>query len=113
MNGAILGGTAGQGILRSVDDGSTWHRLGTKEAIEFDGTVRALAVDPDNPVCVLAGADAGICLSTDGGAHFSRVDSPANGQTIWSLAFHPTRPAWVVAGTGAPSRAHVWLARWW
>ena len=28
--------TAGQGILRSNDDGRTWHRLGLKEAIEFD-----------------------------------------------------------------------------
>ena len=29
MNGTILVGTAGQGILRSVDDGATWHRLAT------------------------------------------------------------------------------------
>ena len=42
MQGTILVGTAGQGILRSVDDGATWHRLGLKEAIEFDGVVRAL-----------------------------------------------------------------------
>ena len=43
MQGTILVGTAGQGILRSVDDGASWHRLGLKEAIEFDGVVRALA----------------------------------------------------------------------
>ena len=46
MKGTILVATAGQGILRSVDNGASWHRLGLKEAIEFDGTVRALAVDP-------------------------------------------------------------------
>ncbi|WP_416359545.1 WD40/YVTN/BNR-like repeat-containing protein, partial [Achromobacter insolitus] len=86
MQGTILVGTAGQGILRSVDDGATWHRLGLKEAIEFDGTVRSLAVDPADPRRVFAGADAGMCISTDGGAHFSRVDSPMNGMTVWAIA---------------------------
>jgi photosystem II stability/assembly factor-like uncharacterized protein len=104
-------GTAGQGILRSVDDGATWHRLGLKEAIEFDGTVRALAVDPSDPSRVLAGADAGICLSTDGGAHFKRADSSANGQTVWVVAFSPANPMLVLAGTGAPSRARMHRSR--
>ncbi|MDP1907049.1 MAG: hypothetical protein Q8K85_02020, partial [Hyphomicrobium sp.] len=66
MQGTILVGTASQGILRSVDDGATWHRLGLKEAIEFDGVVRSLAVHPSDPSRILAGADAGLCLSTDG-----------------------------------------------
>ena len=56
MEGTILVGTAGQGILRSIDDGATWHRLGLKEAIEFDGTVRCLLVDPRDPKRVFAGA---------------------------------------------------------
>ncbi|WP_297908639.1 glycosyl hydrolase [Thiomonas sp.] len=111
MNGTILVGTAGQGILRSVDDGVSWHRLGLKEAIEFDGVVRSLAVDPADPSRVLAGADSGICLSTDGGAHFRRVESPANGQTVWSLGFSPVDPKLVLAGTGAPSRARMFRSR--
>lgn len=111
MQGTILVGTAGQGVLRSVDDGATWHRLGLKEAIEFDGTVRALAVDPSNPARVLAGADVGLCLSTDGGAHFTRVDSPINGLTVWSIAFSPSDPSLVFAGTGAPSRARMFRSR--
>mgnify|MGYP003575444315 CR=1 FL=1 len=49
--------TAGQGILRSNDDGRTWHRLGLQEAIEFDGVVRALAVDPTPAERIYAGAD--------------------------------------------------------
>lgn len=105
MQGTILVGTAGQGILRSVDDGATWHRLGLKEAIEFDGTVRSLAVDPADPRRVFAGADAGMCVSTDGGAHFTRVDSPMNGMTVWAMAIDPTDPRRMYAGTGAPSRA--------
>lgn len=107
MDGTILVGTAGQGILRSVDDGATWHRLGLKEAIEFDGTVRCLAVDPSDPARILAGADAGLCLSTDGGAHFRRVESPIDGQTVWSIAFAPSDPSILFAGTGAPSRARL------
>lgn len=105
MQGTILVGTAGQGILRSVDDGATWHRLGLKEAIEFDGVVRSLAVDPQDPKRVFAGADTGICLSTDGGAHFKRLESPANGMTVWALAIDPSNPKNIFAGTGAPSRA--------
>ena len=105
MQGTILVGTAGQGILRSVDDGSTWHRLGLKDAIEFDGVVRCLAVDPQDPSRVFAGADCGICLSTDGGAHFTRLESPANGMTVWALAIDPRNPRHLFAGTGAPSRA--------
>ena len=111
MKGTILVGTAGQGILRSVDNGATWHRLGLKEAIEFDGTVRALAVDPQAPQRVLAGADVGLCLSDDGGAHFRRVDSPMNGHTVWALAFDPVDPRNVYAGTGAPSRARMYRSR--
>jgi photosystem II stability/assembly factor-like uncharacterized protein len=105
MKGTILVGTAGQGILRSVDDGASWHRLGLKEAIEFDGVVRGLAVHPTDPRVILAGADAGLCMSTDGGAHFSLVDSPMNGMTVWSLAIDPVDPSYIYAGTGAPSRA--------
>lgn len=111
MQGTILVGTAGQGILRSADDGATWHRLGLKEAIEFDGIVRSLAVDPSDSSRVLAGADAGMCISTDGGAHFKRVESPMNGQTVWSIAFSPSNPKLVFAGTGAPSRAHMYRSR--
>lgn len=111
MNGTILVGTAGQGILRSVDDGASWHRLGLKEAIEFDGVVRSLAVDPTNPERVLAGADAGMCLSVDGGAHFARVDSPMNAQTVWAIAYSPSDPAVVYAGTGAPSRAAMFRSK--
>lgn len=107
MQGTILVGTAGQGILRSNDSGASWHRLGLKEAIEFDGVVRCLAVDPSDPARVFAGADVGICLSTDGGAHFRRLESPANGQTVWALALDPRNPALVYAGTGAPSRARM------
>mgnify|MGYP003578831327 CR=1 FL=1 len=103
MKGTILVGTAGQGILRSVDNGASWHRLGLREAIEFDGVVRSLAVDPSDPSRVFAGADAGMCISTDGGAHFSRVDSPMKGMSVWANAIAPTDARHMYAGSGAPS----------
>jgi photosystem II stability/assembly factor-like uncharacterized protein len=105
MVGTILVGTAGQGILRSNDNGASWHRLGLKEAIEFDGTVRCLLVDPAHPQRVFAGADVGICLSEDGGAHFRRIDGPANGMSVWALAVDPRDARVMYAGTGAPARA--------
>jgi len=111
MKGTILVGTAGQGILRSVDSGASWHRLGLREAIEFDGVVRSLAVDPSDPSRVFAGADAGMCISTDGGAHFLRVDSPMNGMTVWAIAIDPTDARHMYAGTGAPSRAAMFRSQ--
>lgn len=108
MQGTILVATAGQGILRSSDDGQTWHRLGLKEPIEFDGTVRALAVDPHAPERILVGADCGACITLDAGAHFKRIDAPFNGQTVWSVAFDPSDSRIMYAGTGAPSRCRLY-----
>ncbi|MCE4536413.1 glycosyl hydrolase [Pelomonas sp. P7] len=105
MDYTIMVATAGQGILRSNDAGTTWHRLGLKEAIEFDGVVRALAVDPQRPERVYAGADCGLCISDDGGAHWRRADGAVAGMTVWSIAIDPSQPQVLYAGTGAPSRA--------
>lgn len=104
MDFTIMVATAGQGIVRSNDDGKTWHRLGLREAIEFDGVVRALAVDPTRPERVYAGADCGVCISDDGGAHWRRAAGATAGMTVWSIAIDPNNPSVVYAGTGAPSR---------
>jgi photosystem II stability/assembly factor-like uncharacterized protein len=105
MDFTIMVATAGQGILRSNDGGGTWHRLGLKEAIEFDGVVRALAVDPTNPRRIYAGADAGFCISDDGGAHWRLARGDIAGKTVWSIAIDPNDARVVYAGTGAPSRS--------
>ncbi|VVD64679.1 BNR repeat-containing glycosyl hydrolase [Pandoraea horticolens] len=107
MSATVLVATAGQGILRSNDDGKTWHRLGLKEPIEFDGIVRSLVVDPRNPARIYAGADAGLCISDDGGAHWHRPVNALNGQTVWSIAIDPHDSSVLYAGTGAPSRAGI------
>ncbi|MGJ7530609.1 WD40/YVTN/BNR-like repeat-containing protein [Variovorax sp. GB1P17] len=103
----VLVATAGQGILRSNDEGATWHRLGLKESIEFDGTVRALAVDPTQPQRIYAGADSGLSISTDGGVHWRRAEGLLTGQTVWSIAVDSRDPRVLFAGTGSPSRAAI------
>lgn len=105
MDSTIIVATAGQGMLRSNDKGKSWHRLGLGEPIEFDGIVRSLAVDPSRPSRVYAGADCGVCLSDDAGAHWRRARGAVEGMTVWSIAVDPSNPSVIYAGTGAPSRA--------
>jgi photosystem II stability/assembly factor-like uncharacterized protein len=108
MQGTILVATAGQGVLRSNDDGATWNRIPLDQGLEFDAVVRALAVHPEHPEIVYAGADAGLGRSTDGGTHWTRVDTPFNDNQVWSIAIDPNDPDSMLVGTGAPSRAVVY-----
>jgi photosystem II stability/assembly factor-like uncharacterized protein len=105
MQGTILVSTAGQGVLRSNDNGATWNRIPLDQALEFDAVVRTLAVHPTQPEVIFAGADAGLGRSDDGGTRWSRVDSPFNDSQVWSIAIDPNDPDSMLIGTGAPSRA--------
>ena len=108
MHGTILVATAGQGVLRSNDDGASWNRIPLEQALEFDSVVRALAVHPARPEVIFAGADAGLGRSDDGGTRWTRVDSPFNDTQVWSIAIDPNDPDSMLVGTGAPSRAAVY-----
>ncbi len=108
MQGTILVSTAGQGVLRSNDDGATWHRIPLDQGLEFDAVVRALAVHPTRPEVIFAGADAGLGRSDDAGTRWSRVDSPFNDQQVWAIAIDPHDPDSMLVGTGAPSRAAMY-----
>jgi photosystem II stability/assembly factor-like uncharacterized protein len=107
MQGTVLVATAGQGVLRSSDDGGTWHRIPLGQDVEFDAVVRCLAVHPDNPAVVFAGADIGLACSGDAGVTWSRVGAPFGGMQVWSIAIDPADPDSMLVGTGAPSRAAV------
>ena len=107
MQHTIIVATAGQGMLRSNDNGKNWHRLGIGGPIEFDGIVRSLAVDPARPERVYAGADCGVCISEDAGAHWRRAGGEIQGRTVWSIAVDPSNSSILYAGTGAPSRAGI------
>lgn len=106
--GTWLVATAGQAVIRSADAGASWHRLGLRQALEFDAVVRSLCVHPQQPATVYAGTDVGLCVSHDVGGHWERVDSPFNGQTVWKVAVDPQNPQRLFVGTGAPSRAVLW-----
>lgn len=108
MTSTLTVATASQGILRSIDDGHTWHRLGLGQPIEFDGVVRCLTPEPNSRRSLYAGADCGLCHSSDGGSNWTLIDSPFVGHTVWKIAIDPTDPGRMFAGTGAPSRAALW-----
>lgn len=108
MNSTILVATASQGIIRSSDNGKTWHRTSLGQAIEFDGVVRSLDHDSTNPAIIYAGTDVGLCRSDDVGSNWHLVDSPFNGETVWKVAVDPANSQRIFVGTGAPSRAVLW-----
>ncbi len=108
MNSTILVATASQGIIRSSDNGKTWHRTSLGQPIEFDGVVRSLDHDSTNPAIIYAGTDVGLCRSDDVGSNWQLVDSPFNGETIWKVAVDPANSQRIFVGTGAPSRAVLW-----
>lgn len=108
MSGTILVATVGQAVVRSADDGKTWHRVGLGQDIEFDAITRSLDVDPEHPETVYVGADVGLCVSHDTGNNWQRIDSPFNGETVWKVAVDPNNAKRIFVGTGAPSRAVLW-----
>lgn len=107
-NGTILVATVGQAVIRTADDGKTWHRLGVGQAIEFDAITRSLSIDPSCHETIYAGTDVGLCISHDSGGHWERIDSPFNNETVWKVAVDPKNKQRIFVGTGAPSRAVLW-----
>src|SRR5205823_2317583 len=105
MIGTVLVATAGQGILRTSNDGGKWQRLGIGQDLVFDSVVRSLLVHPREPNVVFAGAEIGLCRSDDAGATWKRVDSPMNDLHVWTLSVDPNDSQTLLAGTGAPTRA--------
>ena len=82
-SGTQIIGVTGDGIMKSVDGGTSWSQLvATINNGDFQNVNRVI-VDPDNPNIVLAcssnealfgtGFDSGIFKSTNGGASWNRV----------------------------------------
>lgn len=96
----ICVGTVGQGLWHSPDGGDSWQRM--RDPFPQETQVRALAVSPNNPAVVFAGANNGVYRSEDRGASWERLDSPMNELHVWSLAIDPTDPETIFAGSGPP-----------
>lgn len=94
-------GTIGEGLFRSTDGGTNFVRA--CEGMFVECHVRALATHPDEPLTLYLGSEQGLYRSDDGADHWSLVDSPLNGQQIWSIAIQPSDPPRMIAGT-CPSR---------
>ena len=108
MQGTILVATAGQGVLRSSDDGASWARTPLDQALEFDSVVRCIAVHPTRPEVVYAGAEVGLVRSDDAGFSWTRVSGPFDDTQLWTLSIDPNDPDFLLVGSGAPDRAYVW-----
>lgn len=106
--GAILVGTIGQGVMRTLDDGGSWTRASVRQGMHSDALVRSLLADPRQPEVVYAGTDMGLYRSDDAGARWARLDTPMSGAMVWSLAFDPVDPTVVFAGTGTPSTPAIY-----
>ena len=63
------------------------------------GVISSLAIDPQTPATVYAGAGAGVFKSTDGGGIWAPINSGRTGALVNALAIDPQTPATVYAGT--------------
>jgi photosystem II stability/assembly factor-like uncharacterized protein len=106
--GTILVGTIGQGVMASADDGESWVRTGVRQGMHSDCLVRCLSSDPRRPEVVYAGTDAGLYRTDDGGNHWTLLDAPMTGSTVWSMAIDPVEPRAMFAGTGTPSKPGIY-----
>jgi photosystem II stability/assembly factor-like uncharacterized protein len=85
------------GLFRTVAGDGEWQAVtsGLPENVE----ARAFAVHPQDSDVIYAGTQDGPYRSTDGGFRWERLGFPDRGAVVWSLAFHPTRPKVMYAGT--------------
>lgn len=97
QNPAILyaGVDGAQGSLwKSSNYGASWSRLDNGIA---GLTVYGLWVDVDDPQRVVAGTNAGVYASGDGGGSWQIVGLP--GRSVYALAASPAKPGALFAGT--------------
>ncbi|HEX6632737.1 MAG TPA: hypothetical protein VF038_02140 [Usitatibacter sp.] len=82
-----------------------WQALGPSNV---GGRVRSLAIDPRNPRRLLAGtASGGLWISPDDGATWSANNDFLPNLSISTIAFDPSDPSIVYAGTGEASAGLV------
>ena len=103
----VMVGTVGQGVMRSVDSGETWRRVGIGQGIYSDALVRVLTNHRGQPNTIFAGADRGLLRSDDAGETWQSVDSPLSDYCVWALAIDPVDPNIMFAGTGTPDPATI------
>jgi photosystem II stability/assembly factor-like uncharacterized protein len=89
-------GTEPGEVYRTTDMGLTWQNVSIGE--NFGSGVTAVVVHPTNGNVVLAGGNAGIFRSTNGGQNWDNV-LPNSNFGVNELLFHPGNPQIVLAAT--------------
>ena len=92
------------GVMKSTDGGNSWTE---KDDVFSRAVVKAIAVDPSDPMNLYAGANVfeGIFKSTDGGAEWAVSSLGLSNYQILSLAFDPQKTSTIYAGA-APGGVH-------
>jgi photosystem II stability/assembly factor-like uncharacterized protein len=85
------------GLFRLAVGTTEWRSLtnGLPDRVE----VRTVAIHPDNPQLVYAGAQDGPYRSQDGGDHWERLNFPVKDLVVWSIVFDPKNPRTLYLGT--------------
>ena len=96
-NFTVCVGTVGTGAWISPDGGESWKQV--RAGLWAESRIFGFAVHPKQPRTLLAGADDGVYQSEDGGEHFERLNSPMNTLHVWKVAYDPTDPNTIFAGT--------------
>jgi photosystem II stability/assembly factor-like uncharacterized protein len=101
QNYRVYVGTIGEGVWRSLDAGQTFARAADGMFVECH--VRALTVHPRDDRLLYLGTEQGLFRSTSGADDWQRVESPLDGQQIWSILIPPAQPDTMLVGA-CPSR---------
>ena len=102
-NFTICVGTLGMGLWRSTDGGKSWARGKLWKGYQGGRSIFGLAVHPQDPRIIYAGADDGIYRSEDRGASFEHIESPLDAYNVWRIAIDPVDPDTMFAGTALPA----------
>ncbi len=88
-------GTLGHGLFQTSDRGKSWRKLSLGRRMVF-----SVATAPANPGLLLAGTDAGVYRSEDGGANWSSSSAGMDPETpIKDIVFDPSSTLNVWAGS--------------
>jgi photosystem II stability/assembly factor-like uncharacterized protein len=102
-NFTICVGSLGIGLWRSPDGGMSWARGRLWKGYQGGRSVFGLAVHPQDPRVIYAGADDGVYRSEDRSANFEHIDSPLDSYKVWRIAIDPAAPHTMFAGTAPPA----------
>lgn len=94
-------GTASHGTWYSRDLGETWKRPTSGSGMYLEAGVFALAAHQERPKQILAGTSLGLFRWSDDTEQWTHLPSPMDepGYSIWSLAYDPSNPSVLLAGT--------------